>query len=175
MIKKEEVYKIGVLNKPHGIHGELSFTFTDDAFDRAECDYIVCMIDGILVPFFVEEYRFRSATTALIRLAGIDTTEKARMLTNIAVYFPIEYAEEATPDEDSPYRFAGYLVRDVREGDLGEIEDIDDSTENTLFVVNRAGNELLIPARAELIVETDDKHRTITMNLPEGLLTLEGN
>jgi ribosomal 30S subunit maturation factor RimM len=23
MIKKEEVYKIGLFNKPHGIHGEL--------------------------------------------------------------------------------------------------------------------------------------------------------
>ena len=30
MIKKEEVYKIGLFNKPHGIHGELQFTFTDD-------------------------------------------------------------------------------------------------------------------------------------------------
>lgn len=26
MIRKEEVYKIGIFNKPHGIHGELSFT-----------------------------------------------------------------------------------------------------------------------------------------------------
>ena len=33
MIKKEEVYKIGLFNKPHGIHGELQFTFTDDIFD----------------------------------------------------------------------------------------------------------------------------------------------
>ena len=30
MIKKEEVYKIGLFNKPHGIHGELQFTFTHD-------------------------------------------------------------------------------------------------------------------------------------------------
>ena len=36
MIRKEEVYKIGIFNKPHGIHGELSFTFTDDIFDRVE-------------------------------------------------------------------------------------------------------------------------------------------
>jgi len=33
MIKREEVYKIGLFNKPHGIHGELSFSFTDDVFD----------------------------------------------------------------------------------------------------------------------------------------------
>ena len=39
MIKKEEVYKIGLFNKPHGIHGELQFTFTDDIFDRVAVSY----------------------------------------------------------------------------------------------------------------------------------------
>ena len=52
MIKKEEVYKIGLFNKPHGIHGELQFTFTDDIFDRVDCDYLICLLDGIFVPFF---------------------------------------------------------------------------------------------------------------------------
>ena len=55
MIRKEEVYKIGIFNKPHGIHGELSFTFTDDIFDRVEAEYLICLLDGIFVPFFIEE------------------------------------------------------------------------------------------------------------------------
>ena len=46
MIKKEEVYKNRLFNKPHGIHGELQFTFTDDIFDRVDCDYLVCLLDG---------------------------------------------------------------------------------------------------------------------------------
>ena len=62
MIRKEEVYKIGIFNKPHGIHGELSFTFMDDIFDRVEAEYLICLLDGIFVPFFIEEYRFRSDT-----------------------------------------------------------------------------------------------------------------
>ena len=35
MIKRDELIKIGVFNKPHGIQGELAFTFTDDIFDRS--------------------------------------------------------------------------------------------------------------------------------------------
>ena len=50
MIKKEELIKIGQFNKPHALNGEISFTFTDDIFDRSDCDYIVCDIDGIFVP-----------------------------------------------------------------------------------------------------------------------------
>ena len=79
MIKREEVYKIGIFNKPHGIHGELSFTFTDDIFDRVEAEYLICLLDGILVPFFLEEYRFRSDTTALVKLEGVDTAERAQL------------------------------------------------------------------------------------------------
>ena len=31
MITREELIRIGRFNKPHGVKGELSFTFTDDA------------------------------------------------------------------------------------------------------------------------------------------------
>ena len=44
MIKKDEVFKIGIFNKPHGVKGEISFTFTDDIFDRVECEYLVCLL-----------------------------------------------------------------------------------------------------------------------------------
>ena len=92
MIKKEEVFKIGVINKPHGVKGEVSFSFTDDIFDRVEdCDYLILMMDGILVPFFWEEYRFKSDNVALVKFEGIDTAERAKMFTNVEVYFPKKY------------------------------------------------------------------------------------
>ena len=94
MIKKDEVYKIGVINKPHGVKGEVSFTFTDDIFDRVDCDYLILLMDGIFVPFFMEEYRFRSDNAALVKFEDIDTAEKARMFTNVEVYFPVKFAEE---------------------------------------------------------------------------------
>ena len=113
MIKKEEVYKIGLFNKPHGIHGELQFTFTDDIFDRVDCDYLVCLLDGIFVPFFMEEYRFRSDSTALVKLEGVDTAERARMFTNVEVYFPVKHAEEAGEGELSWEFFVGFRMEDV--------------------------------------------------------------
>ena len=137
MIRKEEVYKIGIFNKPHGIHGELSFTFTDDIFDRVDCDYFICLLDGIFVPFFIEEYRFRSDSTALVKLEGVDTAERARMFTNVDVYFPIEHVDEAEPGELSWNFFVGFRMEDSAHGDLGEVADVDTSTVNTLFVVER--------------------------------------
>lgn len=175
MIKKEEVYKIGLFNKPHGIHGELQFTFTDDIFDRVDdCDYLVCLLDGIYVPFFMEEYRFRSDSTALVKLEGVDTAERARMFTNVEVYFPVKHAEEAEEGELTWNFFIGFHMKDVNHGSLGEVVDVDTATINTLFVVEREdGEELLVPAQEEFIVEINQQKREIIVELPDGLLHLE--
>ncbi len=161
-----------MFNKPHGVKGELSFTFTDDIFDRVDCDYLICLLDGILVPFFVEEYRFRSDTTALVKLERIDTAERARMFTNIEVYFPKKYADEEEETDDIPTwnYFVGFRVKDVRHGDLGEIVAVDDSTMNVLFTIEKDGEEILLPAHEEFMVKLEKKKRLLTVDVPEGLL-----
>ncbi len=174
MIKKEDVYKIGIFNKPHGIHGELSFTFTDDIFDRVECDYLICLLDGIMVPFFIEEYRFRSDSTALIKLEGVDSTERARSFTNIEVYFPKALAVEEVEESELTWEFfVGFRMEDVNQGSLGEIADVDTTTINTLFVIEREGEELLIPAQEDFIRSIDQDNKLIIVDLPEGLLALD--
>lgn len=173
MIKREEVYKIGLFNKPHGIHGELSFSFTDDVFDRVDCDYFICLLDGIFVPFFIEEYRFRSDSTALVKLEGIDTAEKGRMFTNVEVYFPVKFAEESSVDELVWDYFVGFQVIDKRHGDIGTVVEVDESTINTLFVLDKDGEEILIPAQEEFILDIDHKKKQMTVDIPEGLLSLE--
>lgn len=173
MIKKEDVYKIGMFNKPHGIHGELQFTFTDDTFDRTDCDYIVCLLDGIFVPFFIEEYRFRSDSTALVKLEKIDTAERARMFTNVDVYFPVKYAEEVEDADLSWDFFIGFEMTDVHHGFLGKIIDVDTTTLNTLFVVEYNETELLVPAQEDFILDIKQKEKKIEVNLPEGLLSLD--
>ena len=71
----KDVFKIGRLGKTHGVKGEVSFHFTDDVFDRIDADYVFVETEGLLVPFFFEEYRFRSEETALVKFAGIDAVE----------------------------------------------------------------------------------------------------
>ena len=172
MIKVEDVYRIGLINKPHGVHGELLFSFDDDIFDRMEADYIICMMDGILVPFFFESYRFRSDSTALIKLEGIDTEQQARRMTNVEVFFPKEHVEELEDNELTWSFFVGFLIKDVNEGEIGKVIDVDDSTINTLFVVDHNDTEVLIPAQEDFIVDLDRGKRVITMQIPAGLLDL---
>ena len=173
MITREELIKIGQFNKPHGIHGEISFSFTDDVFDRTDCPYIVCEIDGIFVPFYIEEYRFKSEMTALFKLEDVDTDSDARVFTNLDVYFPKSYLEMEGEDYIAPGDyFLGYTVVDKHHGILGKIVHIDDSTINTLFVVGRDASELLSPANDDFVISVDRENKIIKMDVPNGLLNL---
>ncbi len=176
MIKREDVIKIGQFNKPHGINGELSLTFSNDCFDESECPFVICDLDGILVPFVLESYRFKSDSTALMQLAGIDSEEKAKRFTNVPVYFPKDAIQESNDENTEDYTwdyFLNYVLIDETNGKIGIITEVDDSTLNTLFIVDRDGEELLIPAVADIITDIDHQAKSITVRLPEGILTLD--
>lgn len=169
MIKAEEVYKIGRLGKAHGVKGEVSFLFDDDIFDRVDADYLVLDIDGILVPFFMEEYRFRSDTVCLVKFKGVDTQQRAQELTGCDVFFPRALAEEGD-EMPSLASLVGFDIVNVSDGrTIGNIAAIDDSTVNILFELE---DGMLIPANDDLIEVIDTEKQQIKMNLPSGLLEI---
>ena len=169
MIREEEVYQIGKLGKTHGVKGEISFLFDDDVFDRVDADYLILKVDGIFVPFFIEEYRFKSDANAIIKFEDIDTQERARELTGCEVYFPRELAD-TDEDDISWAAIVGFEIIEAENGNkIGRIASVDDTTINILFELE---NGSLIPASEDLITAIDLQARTITMHLPEGLLDL---
>lgn len=174
MITPEDVFQIGRLGRPHGVKGEITFQISDDVFDRVDAEYLLLELDGILVPFFMEEYRFKSDTTVLVKFCDIDSQEKARELTGCGVYFP---RSETAGTDDGMLSWAevvGYIVKDTTTGTtVGAICSVDTSTENVLFeVTDDGGGICLIPANPELIADIDTDSRTIAMSLPEGLLSI---
>lgn len=173
MIREQEVYKIGKIGRPHGVNGEMTFTFTDDVFDRVDAGCIVLRIDGILVPFFIDEYRFRTDETALLRLEGIDTPERARELTGCEVFFLRALAGDEDPAE-SPSAIVGYTMVNATDGSVvGNIRSVDMTTSNTLLEIDAPdGRRLLVPAAEEYIKGIDDAEKRIVVELPEGLLDL---
>ncbi len=169
MIRKDDVYRIGHLGKPHGIKGEITFRFEDDVFDRTDSDHLILEVDGILVPFFMEEYRFRSEESALVKFCDIDTQDKAARLTGCDVFFP-RSAADADSDNMSWAEIKGYMLTDANGGrEIGRIAAVDDSTVNILFELE---DGKLIPASEELIAGVDKQRREISIEVPEGLLEL---
>ena len=168
-----ETFKIGRLGKTHGVKGEISFHFTDDVFDRVDADYVFIETEGLQVPFFFEEYRFRNEDTAIVKFEGIDDATRAAQFTGCDVYFPRELTD--TGDEELTWtEIMGFTIADSGSGQtVGEITAVDLSTINTLFEVRTPeGQSLLIPANDDLIDEIDRQERRITMRIPEGLMEI---
>ena len=168
MIREDDVYKIGRIGKPHGIGGEVTLRFSDDVFDRVDAEYLVLMVDGILVPFFIEEYRFRSEEVALVKFEDIDTMDRAAELTGCDVFFPRHLADMDN-DVLTWSQIVGYDGVDVAAGKvIGRIESVDESTINVLLEL---ADGTLIPAVDEFIDDIDHEARKLFMSLPDGLLS----
>ncbi len=172
MIVKEKLVPVGQLMKPHGIHGEMTFEFSSDVFDREKIPFFILEIDGIMVPFKVQNYRIRSSSSALLQLKSIDSEEKARAICGSTVYVSDEYLSQMEDDEMEVQYFQGFTLVDVASGWTGTITEVDETTENVLFVVMQEDDEFLIPASPDYIVKVDHDKRIITMELPGGLLEL---
>ncbi|MDR1114596.1 MAG: ribosome maturation factor RimM [Tannerella sp.] len=171
MIKKEELVKIGQFAKPHGIKGEISLVTDYDLADIS-CDnpYIVCDMDGIPVPFFIDSYRQKSNTTTLVGFDGIDSEEKAKLFTGKQACIPADMLP--LHDEDMPgwNSVTGYTVSDGKIGRIGLVTDIDDKTANILLAVDYKEKEILVPAA--LAITVDPERKTIEVALPEGFFEI---
>lgn len=172
MISKDDIFPIGQINKAHGVSGELSFSFTSDIFDTEGIPYLIMEIDGILVPFFIDEYRFKTNSTGLIKFQDISSDEAARELNGLTIYVLKKYLDKVESQEIEQAYFVGFMLHDETAGDIGIISEIDETTENSLFVIETDDDEILIPVGEDYIIHIDHEKKIITVDLPEGLLQL---
>lgn len=173
MIRREDLIKIGQFRKPHGVKGEISFTFSDDSFEEKECLFFICEIEGIFVPFRIEDYRFTSDTAGMVHLKNLHSDDKVRFLSNKEIYFPKkQLVANISEDSYTWDYFIGFTLIDKHYGKIGTITDMDESTLNTLFVVGEEADEILIPAVDEIIISINEEKKELQVELPDGLLEL---
>lgn len=172
MIKAEDIFKIGRLTHVHGVSGEVNFHFTDDVFDRADAEYLFLQMDGLPVPYYIEEYRFKGNADALMKFENVDTADAAGQICGADVYFPIALIPEQKAKPLTWNSLTGFEVSDRVAGSLGRVVSVDDSSANILLRVEKDGKEFLLPFHEDLLVEYDNKKRRLLLDLPEGLLTI---
>jgi 16S rRNA processing protein RimM len=164
---KEALFEIGQFSKPHGIKGEISLVTRYDLADiDCEDPFLVCYMDGIPVPFFIDSYRQKSHTGTLVGFAGIDSGDKAKLLIGKTAYIPSDMLPRFG-DNVAEWNFIlGYTVSDEKSGKIGQVTDVYDDTLNVLLKVDYNGEEILVPAA--LITVVDRERKTIDVSLPDG-------
>ena len=149
-------------------------------WDRVEADYLFLRLDGLFVPFFLEEWRFRSDSVALLKFEDIDTADAAVRIVGADVFFPKALTPDDISEEELTWQhFTGFQVwqqsRTSQEEPLllGNVTSVLDQTANLLLVVESPeGKEYLIPAHEDFVLGADHRQRRLLVDIPDELLTL---
>lgn len=172
MIELNEVQRIGTVVKPHGVNGEMVVSVPASLDWTQDLDCLVCSLDGILVPFWIDSIRDKSSTFILVRFEGYSSVESIQRFMGVTVYMPRKFVVE---DESGQFTWSSFLdwkVVDEEAGPLGVITAIDDSTPNILFLVKDGERERIIPANDKWITAVDNGNCTLMYKLPQGLSEL---
>ena len=175
MIKKEDIVDIGKFQKTHALKGELNALLDVDEGYIDDGNPLIVEMDGIFVPFYAESVRPKGSESFLIKLKDIDSSDSAREFVNKSVYGLridlLDYFDD--PEMELKEDFLDFVVIDSIAGEVGKIVDIDDSTDNVLFIVETPeGKTIYIPVAEEFITSIDRDRMRVDMTLPEGLLEL---
>lgn len=165
----EHYIALGPIHKPYGTTGD----FIVDSFpETALDDFIFIEIEGIKVPFEIEELIDRSGQV-VVKVSGVDDVETAERYRGCPTFAAPGEQHDLTQDESRDYRsLLGWRVYSA--GDdayLGVVERYDDSTANVLLSVRSGdGTEHLLPWVVEWVEALDEEHHILRLTLLEGLL-----
>lgn len=174
-IPKSNCTKIGFIQKPHGVNGELVIRFQEQYYDTLDgANTVFLEIEGLLVPFFIpnDGMRFRTGESAIMKLNWIETETQAQKLAGLSVFVKNEKIEI---DEESfdVRMLEGFILFDQLKNQIGNINAVNDFSGNIILDVNYLGKEIMIPFNEDFLLDLDIQKKLITLDLPDGLLNLE--
>ncbi len=161
--------EIGTITRPHGKDGEVLVSPKNiDITEFTEYEYVFLCRQERLVPFFIESASVKS-NTLFVKFEDIQSLEKAEMYCGSKIY--LEQAEN-TEEESIDSDLVGFSVIDSNTlENIGTIQEVITYSMNTVFdVKQKNNNSVLIPFAEALFKGIDEAAKTITMEIPDGIL-----
>lgn len=160
--------------------GKITGSFGGDGFVKCKIfegykdeielqDFVFLIHENIHVPYRIIE---KNLSKNLIKFDDITTMRKAEVLRNQGIYL-LGDASEIMDDSDNNY-LLGFTIIDQELGEIGVVEDVIRMTHQDIAHVKHQERIIMIPLHSFLIDKMDEDHKIIHMNLPEGILDLEG-
>lgn len=162
--------EIGYISKTHGLKGHVILRLLEfTGIDEQAIKSVFLELNGSQVPYFIEECR-PSNNGYILKLETLDTIDTSKKLIGKKVFALEDFILE---DEESLNEFVGYAIIDSRLGNIGNISEVDEKTDNVIIkVIHPNGTEIILPFNDDFIIEIDDDHKTIEFNSPEGLIEM---
>lgn len=163
MITAQQVISIGKITRTHGKRGEMQCLMSNEYWDNADATFLILKLDNILVPFRVLNWRGKGSDSLIFQLDNITDEQEAQPLIGAEAYMLISdmnQEEEIMPTWQS---LVGYRVVDTDQGELGTVDQVDETTINTLITLN---DGRLIPIHEDFIIDINAEDKLLTICLP---------
>ena len=161
------MHLLGKISKTHGYNGTVVLISEQALDDELEnVPEVFLMIDGLPVPFPVEEMELRTDTSAHLKLEFIDNQNEALKLIGCEVFadvVPQEQDIEAGLEE-----WIGFTVHDAIHGNVGVIQQIEDYKGNIVLQIVDGKKEILISLFPELVTQIDHTAKILHIHAPDG-------
>jgi len=161
--------KIAYVLKAHKLQGAIKIKFIESPELLKRSDFLFLEKQGSLLPYAVKKLETIPNEMAILHLNDLNNKEEADQLKGCSIYIKGEIESANAPNKN-----IGYTIIDVNSEKRAEIIDVLDLPNNKLAVVND-GEEIYIPLNDDLIIETNEIYRTITMDLPEGIWSINNS
>lgn len=170
----DEFVSVGKLGKPHGLSGAFRFLFDRLPKSKKQLPaYFFIGNVGTTAPRFVKEIELLSIDSGFIRFEGIDTPEQAKLFSGKILYLLQADANKLFRKNAAAYQYiVGYSLVNEKGEKVGTINELHESTAQTLIEVDTGSKLVLVPLVDEWVIDENKRNKTITMEIPDGLLDL---
>jgi len=162
-----DIYPLGRIAKTHGYNGTVVLVSDyplDDELEQLE--EIFVLIDGLQVPFPVEELGLLTDTSAHVRLEFVDNQDEALRLVGCNLYAAVSPREQET--EAGLEQWIDFAVHDAKYGKVGIIRNMEDYKGNIVMQIMDGNKETLISLYPELVTNIDHHAKILHIAAPDG-------
>jgi 16S rRNA processing protein RimM len=172
-MQKKDCFLVGTVFKLHGYKGDVNiYNEVDVPFDFNTLDYFLIEQNSELIPFFIDRARPTKPNVILVKFEDVDSEEEAKKILKRKIFLPKEFFSETDDNDISKKQLIGFLVIDIKMGDLGKITFINSKTAQQLIYVHKDGNEFCFPWHEKFVKNIDAKKGIMEVEIPKEFLDL---
>lgn len=165
----EDVFQVGVISTTHGIAGEVKvFPTTDDMNRFKKLKEVILDTGKETQLLHIQQVRFFK-NMVIVKFKEFQSINDVERLRGKSLYVTRENAVKLQKDEYFIADMIGIQVVSDEGEDLGILQDVMQTGANDVYVVEKDGEELLIPAIKECILSVNVEEGKMEVHLLPGL------
>lgn len=166
----EDLLKVGVITSTHGIRGEVKVYPTTDTDRFLDLEYVLLDTGREKRRLEIENVKYFK-NLVILKFKEINNINDIEMYKQRELWIRREDAQEL---EDDEYYIADLIGMDVVLEDgskFGTLKDVMETGANDVYIVeDMKGEEVLLPAIKDCILDVDVETNTMTIHLMKGLI-----